>query len=115
MDTSFSADIVDYFGQTRVEAMLLQPDGKVIIGGIFTEVDGVSRSAIARLNSDGSLDTSFQLTGASTYVPIRVTVTKPSGGCRAEPSAAHLVVAASVALAYLCLFRRRQTRVKART
>ena len=43
----------------QVNALVLQPDGKVVIGGQFTTVDGVGRNFIARLNSDGSLDTTF--------------------------------------------------------
>ena len=38
---------------------VIQPDGKIIIGGTFMHVDGVSCNNIARLNADGSLDTSF--------------------------------------------------------
>lgn len=41
----------------------LQPDGKVLIGGNFSNVNGVARKYIARLNPDGSLDTSFVVTG----------------------------------------------------
>lgn len=37
----------------------LQTDGKILIGGQFTTFNGVARNQIARLNSDGSLDTSF--------------------------------------------------------
>ena len=37
----------------------VQPDGKVVIGGDFTQVDGYARNHVARLNPDGSLDTSF--------------------------------------------------------
>lgn len=37
----------------------IQNDGKIIIVGEFTTYNGVSRSKIARLNTDGSLDTSF--------------------------------------------------------
>lgn len=33
--------------------------GKIIIGGSFTQVDRVARPGVARLNADGSLDTSF--------------------------------------------------------
>ncbi len=40
---------------------ILQPDGKILIGGDFHAVNGVPRRSIARLNADGSLDTSFQL------------------------------------------------------
>ncbi|MDW8309677.1 MAG: Calx-beta domain-containing protein, partial [Verrucomicrobiales bacterium] len=43
----------------RVFAVRLQPDGKALIGGEFTDVDQRSRRGIARLNTDGSLDTSF--------------------------------------------------------
>jgi uncharacterized delta-60 repeat protein len=35
------------------------PDGKIVIGGTFTFVNGVRRMHIARLNPDGSLDESF--------------------------------------------------------
>lgn len=37
----------------------LQADGKIIVGGDFTSIDGVTRRNIARLNTDGSVDTSF--------------------------------------------------------
>jgi uncharacterized delta-60 repeat protein/uncharacterized repeat protein (TIGR01451 family) len=33
--------------------------GKILIGGSFTAVDGVRRNGIARLNTDGTLDTGF--------------------------------------------------------
>ncbi|MBL9136417.1 MAG: immunoglobulin domain-containing protein [Verrucomicrobiales bacterium] len=37
----------------------LQADDKVLIGGTFTNVNGTIRRGIARLNVDGSLDTTF--------------------------------------------------------
>ncbi|MDB6033208.1 MAG: hypothetical protein JWM16_3546 [Verrucomicrobiales bacterium] len=37
----------------------LQPDGKILIGGSFQSVNGQSRANVARLNSDGTLDPSF--------------------------------------------------------
>lgn len=42
-----------------VYAISVQPDGRILIGGNFTHVNGVSRNRIARLHPDGSLDTSF--------------------------------------------------------
>ncbi len=42
-----------------VHAVLAQNDGRIVIGGDFTLVDGVERNHIARLNDDGSLDLSF--------------------------------------------------------
>ena len=47
-----------------VRVVLVQPDGKILLGGNFTELspDGgaaVTRNHIARLNSDGTLDAGF--------------------------------------------------------
>ena len=44
---------------STVMSLALQNDGKVLIGGWFTRVNGVARNSLARLNPDGSLDTSF--------------------------------------------------------
>jgi uncharacterized delta-60 repeat protein len=52
-------------GDQGVYAFALQPAGKMLIGGVFTAVDGVSRSGIARLNADGSLDPSFDPRGVA--------------------------------------------------
>lgn len=46
----FNGDIKDF---------LLQPDGKIVVVGAFTTYDGFSSKYIARLNQDGSRDTSF--------------------------------------------------------
>ena len=42
-----------------VNAVTLQPDGKVLVGGEFTSINGVARAHIARLNSNGTLDATF--------------------------------------------------------
>src|SRR5436190_8443921 len=42
-----------------VNAVVVQPDGKVLIGGTFTTVKGLARPGLARLNADGSGDSSF--------------------------------------------------------
>src|SRR5439155_3710332 len=36
------------------------PDGKIVIGGLFSSVGGLARNGIARVNSDGTSDTSFR-------------------------------------------------------
>src|SRR6266436_3177250 len=53
-----------------VDSVAVQSDGNVLIGGAFTAVNGVSRNGIARLNADGTLDSSFQngLSGANGIV-----------------------------------------------
>ena len=42
-----------------IYAMALQSDGKLLIGGNFTSYDSLPRNHIARVNSNGSLDTTF--------------------------------------------------------
>jgi uncharacterized delta-60 repeat protein len=42
-----------------IYAAAVQSDGKVIVGGDFTWVNGVQRFGIARLNTDGSVDATF--------------------------------------------------------
>src|SRR6185369_14420460 len=49
-----------------VGSLALQADGKTVIGGVFTSVNGTTRNGIARLNSDGTLDTSFLAAGSGT-------------------------------------------------
>ncbi|RYD22605.1 MAG: hypothetical protein EOP88_07440 [Verrucomicrobiaceae bacterium] len=56
LDTSFNPGTG---ANGTVNAIVLQPDGKVIIGGAFTSVNGSSREYLARLNADGSLDNTF--------------------------------------------------------
>lgn len=43
----------------RVRAVVVQPDGKILIGGDFTTVHGAAHGGIARLNTDGSTDQTF--------------------------------------------------------
>ena len=50
-----------------IRALLLQPDGKILIGGDFFNYNGAARDCIARLNADGSLDTSFLPVNPNTY------------------------------------------------
>ena len=39
--------------------LVVQGDGKVLVGGSFTQFNGTARSGIVRLNTNGSLDTTF--------------------------------------------------------
>ena len=56
LDASFGTG-VGGFGQ--VESSVVQSDGKVLIGGLFATINGTNRNNIARLNANGSLDSSF--------------------------------------------------------
>lgn len=57
-DTSFN--IGTSFNST-VKTIVLQNDGKIIVGGEFTQFQGLSQNRLIRLNTDGSKDTSFDV------------------------------------------------------
>ena len=54
-----AADSFNPNANGTVEIIVRQPDGKVLIGGSFSMVGGQPRTYIARVNADGSLDTTF--------------------------------------------------------
>jgi uncharacterized delta-60 repeat protein len=56
LDTTF--DPGDGVG-SQILSMALQADGKAIIGGDFSSVNGFPRQGVARLRTDGSLDVGF--------------------------------------------------------
>ncbi|HSC75220.1 MAG TPA: thrombospondin type 3 repeat-containing protein [Pseudomonadales bacterium] len=80
MDTSFNPgmgpDAVDFVA--HIYSVAIQADGKVLIGGGFTSYNGTARNYIARLNSDGSLDTSFD-SGTGVNNDVRVVAIQPDG------------------------------------
>jgi len=54
----------DWF--VTINTLALQPDGKILMGGYFKQVDGKPMLNLARLNNDGTFDSTFRLrTGAS--------------------------------------------------
>lgn len=59
LDASFAPQIVGVPWSRRLFATTLQDDGRIIIVGDLIAVNGESRRGVARLNADGSLDTSF--------------------------------------------------------
>jgi hypothetical protein len=55
-DSNFAPDDTT---RTGIVMVATQPDGKCIVGGVFTNFSGFPRQYLARLNIDGSVDTSF--------------------------------------------------------
>jgi len=51
----------------KVDALAIQNDGKILIGGLFTEYNGLQRYCIARLNTDGSNDATFNNGNTGAY------------------------------------------------
>lgn len=62
-DTSFSVSLTNNGSTTNVNVVdvAIQPDGKIIIIGGFNTCNSISRTYIARINYDGSLDTTFNV------------------------------------------------------
>ena len=46
-------------GDDKAKAVALQADGKILVGGVTVAADKSSNVAVARLNSDGTVDTAF--------------------------------------------------------
>lgn len=65
-------------GNLFVDIIKLQNDGKIIIGGSFNSINGVSKNNIARLNTDGTLDTTFNI-GTGFDASINSIVVKTDG------------------------------------
>lgn len=57
-DATFSGNLGTGFNNIVVSAVI-QPDGKVIVGGNFTTLNGVACLMLVRLNADGTEDTTF--------------------------------------------------------
>lgn len=62
LDTGFNPGIG---ANNTVKSLLILSDGKIVIGGNFTTVNGNSRVRVARLNPTGSLDSGFNPTNGS--------------------------------------------------
>ncbi len=60
-DGSVDSAFIDPIANSGVNAIALQPDGKILVGGAFSAigVPAQTRRNLARLNADGSVDTSF--------------------------------------------------------
>jgi len=67
-------------GEEEANVILVQPDGRVLVGGSFTQVNGVERQSLARLLADGSLDVTFDpgvVEGLSESLVVRALALQP--------------------------------------
>ncbi|WP_051220613.1 T9SS type A sorting domain-containing protein [Flavobacterium filum] len=84
-DTSFNAG-TGFNGTSSnvgVRTMVIQPDGKILVGGNFKNYNGLTENGIIRLNADGSKDTSFNtgtgFEGSPSFDGVNVIVIQPDG------------------------------------
>lgn len=65
-DLSFN---VGHGADSIIEVVLIQPDGKILLGGRFNNFNGNSAAKLVRLNADGSIDSSFNVgAGFDNYI-----------------------------------------------
>jgi uncharacterized delta-60 repeat protein len=77
LDVTFNPLVVSGAYGAYASAFCFQSDGRIIVGGPFTELNGVPRNSLARLNSDGSVDTNFNagiaVSGATSVLSLAMT------------------------------------------
>jgi uncharacterized delta-60 repeat protein len=66
LDTNFSPVVVGPY--SSVQAMALQTDGRILIGGYLNTINGQPWGNLARLNPDGTLDMTFSPQAGGTYL-----------------------------------------------
>ena len=62
-----------------VKTIALQPDNKLLVGGYFSRYNNIVRNGTARLNTDGSLDTSFNCVGNYSFLDVNIIVVQNDG------------------------------------
>jgi len=63
LDGEFTAPAISGFATSSINAIGQQADEKIIIAGSFNDIDGHAVTCIARLNTNGSYDSTFGLSG----------------------------------------------------
>lgn len=68
-DVSFSSGIVGFdglssnIGNVMINAIVLQADGKIFVGGNYSGYNGSAQRGLIRLNANGTKDTTFNVSG----------------------------------------------------
>ncbi|MFN0279872.1 MAG: cohesin domain-containing protein [Pyrinomonadaceae bacterium] len=76
VDAGFAAGVTDGDAQSYVSRPL--SDGKILVGGTFSQVNGIEKNWLTRLNNDGSLDSSFNPGGSGPNGSVLDIVVLPS-------------------------------------
>jgi uncharacterized delta-60 repeat protein len=73
LDTAWAGNLfggMNEAGPPRISVLVAQPDGRILAGGSFATLNGAARPNLVRLNSDGTLDTSFAPASEATARPV---------------------------------------------
>ena len=63
----------------QANTVTIQPDGKILVGGTFTTYSGSSSNFIARINTNGTLDSSFKLGTGFNATPVNAIAVQSDG------------------------------------
>ncbi|MBO2011144.1 hypothetical protein [Hymenobacter negativus] len=88
-DASFLSGAFTNSGTTRLQALALQPDGKLLVGGAFLAIGGTARTNVARLTATGAVDASFvppTITGTVNTLALQPNNRVLMGGLFTSPS-----------------------------
>ena len=70
-DSAFAAKLGSGFSLSgsagQIDVVTFQGDGKIIVGGLFTTLNGVAAQRLVRLNADGSRDTGFDTSSFTSF------------------------------------------------
>lgn len=66
-------------GNCYVKSIIIQPDSKILVAGSFINYNGINKKYILRLNSNGSVDSSFNTTGSGLNSAADVIALQPDG------------------------------------
>lgn len=76
VDPGFRGRIVN---RSTIFTTLLQPDGKIMLGGGFDTLNALSRNRVGRIHADGSVDETFNPDPSVNSVTIEAIVRQPDG------------------------------------
>ncbi len=75
----FNPNVTHSSSNPTVTVIQMQPDGKFLIGGRFTNVGGQARNNLARVNADGMLDATFVNTNLNLDNAVRSIILQSDG------------------------------------
>lgn len=78
IDPEFAPTLGVNDNQPHIFGVIPQPDGKIVVGGLFTRLNGEALHNIVRLNEDGTRDLTFGIT-SGTSRSVRAMAPAPGG------------------------------------
>jgi uncharacterized delta-60 repeat protein len=69
-DNTFNTGKGFFADSEAINDFAVQSDGKVIVGGNFTSYNGINKQKLIRLNSDGSIDSNFNISFSTSTLEV---------------------------------------------